>query len=420
MANTTGATNLKIVGNVYLYSSSVSEGSILTLDKNNRIVGLKVDVPLPEVNCVDKVALPWRYPVSIEEPVPSKKTITKYPFEGKVGIGTCSPSAKLHLHNIDKLPNSFIVSSETNNHPFVIKNNGYVGIGTYNPAGDLHISSDSATFILGVNKDFEIKSFPSHNIINSFDPLFINLDGNSSNLIWIGNIGHPVYFEVLGKVGINSVPPQADLHIGGTNPALMIGNNNYLKLTPNSILTNGQDLYVYNAISPNANSLNMHLRGELRTYSIQSVANNPLTINTNINNSVIIGNPNGNNNIYIHKRVGIGCNIIPWSFTLAVKGKIICEEVLVDSLFGCDYVFEPTYKLMPWPKVETYYKTHKHLPGVPPAKEMQEKGVQLGEMNMILLRKIEELHLYIEELHDKIEELNKRIETLENQLNEQK
>ena len=76
---------------------------------------------------------------------------------------------------------------------------------------------------------------------------------------------------------------------------------------------------------------------------------------------------------------------------------------------GPDYVFEPTYDLKPLAEIETYIKENKHLPEVPSAKEMEKNGVQLGEMNMLLLKKIEELTLHI------IEQ-NKRIETLESKL----
>jgi hypothetical protein len=53
-------------------------------------------------------------------------------------------------------------------------------------------------------------------------------------------------------------------------------------------------------------------------------------------------------------------------------------------------------------ELETYIAQHKHLPDVPPAEEMAKKGQDLGEMNMILLQKIEELTLYVIELQKEI------------------
>ncbi len=55
-----------------------------------------------------------------------------------------------------------------------------------------------------------------------------------------------------------------------------------------------------------------------------------------------------------------------------------------------------------------YYKTHKHLPGVPSEKEVIEQGFNVGEMNKILLEKIEELYLYIEKLEQRVQELEEK------------
>ncbi|HYK89365.1 MAG TPA: hypothetical protein VE398_11375 [Acidobacteriota bacterium] len=59
-----------------------------------------------------------------------------------------------------------------------------------------------------------------------------------------------------------------------------------------------------------------------------------------------------------------------------------------------DYVFEPDYKLMPIEELQKYVQKEKHLPNVPNAMEIKEKGMNLGELQMKLLAKIEELTLY--------------------------
>ncbi|UII77357.1 tail fiber protein [Flagellimonas sp. HMM57] len=81
---------------------------------------------------------------------------------------------------------------------------------------------------------------------------------------------------------------------------------------------------------------------------------------------------------------------------LTVKGKVHAEEVKVDlSVPGPDYVFKEDYELKSLEEVQDHIKKHGHLPNIPPAKEMEENGIELGEMNMKLLEKIEELTLYI-------------------------
>jgi len=99
---------------------------------------------------------------------------------------------------------------------------------------------------------------------------------------------------------------------------------------------------------------------------------------------------------------------------LAVNGDIHAKEVRVDlNIPAPDYVFENDYKLMPLAELETYLRQNKHLPEIPSAKTMEEKGVELKEMNMLLLKKVEELTLYLLEMKKENAELRDRVEKLE-------
>ncbi len=106
---------------------------------------------------------------------------------------------------------------------------------------------------------------------------------------------------------------------------------------------------------------------------------------------------------------------------LTVKGKIHTQEVLVD-LHGAvapDYVFEkyfngyseamPEYKLISLEELETFLKENHHLPNVPSAVKMQEEGISLKEMNLILLQKIEELTIYTIQQQKEIDMLKEKI-----------
>jgi hypothetical protein len=93
------------------------------------------------------------------------------------------------------------------------------------------------------------------------------------------------------------------------------------------------------------------------------------------------------------------------TYSLSVSGTGVFQELIVtDPSWWPDYVFEKNYKLTPLKEVETYYKENKHLPLVPSAKEVEEKGISVGEMNKILLKKIEELTLYVVEQQKQIDE----------------
>lgn len=96
------------------------------------------------------------------------------------------------------------------------------------------------------------------------------------------------------------------------------------------------------------------------------------------------------------------------TYKLAVNSGILCEELKVMAdVPSSDYVFEKNYKLRPLHEVEMFVNENKHLPDVPSAKEFKKDGYKVGEMDDLLLRKIEELTLYIIDLQKQIEELKK-------------
>jgi hypothetical protein len=94
------------------------------------------------------------------------------------------------------------------------------------------------------------------------------------------------------------------------------------------------------------------------------------------------------------------------SYKLAVNSGILCEELKVMAdVPSSDFVFEANYNLKPLSEVEAFVTENKHLPDVPSAKEFKENGYKVGEMDNLLLQKIEELTLYIIDLQKQIEEL---------------
>ncbi len=78
------------------------------------------------------------------------------------------------------------------------------------------------------------------------------------------------------------------------------------------------------------------------------------------------------------------------------------QEVEVMSGWWPDKVFDKEYKLMPLCEVETFIKEHRHLPEIPSEKTVLEEGMNIAEMNALLLQKVEELTLYVIELEKKI------------------
>lgn len=98
-------------------------------------------------------------------------------------------------------------------------------------------------------------------------------------------------------------------------------------------------------------------------------------------------------------------------YQLAVEGKIVAEEIIVNITdWGWpDYVFEENYNLPTLNEVESHIKANKHLPGIPSANEVITNGANIGEVQVKLLQKIEELTLYLIEQDKKIQELQNQI-----------
>ena len=93
-------------------------------------------------------------------------------------------------------------------------------------------------------------------------------------------------------------------------------------------------------------------------------------------------------------------------YKLMVNGGILCEKLkVIADVPNSDYVFEKDYKLKTLEEVNAFVKMNKHLPEVPSAKCFKEDGYSVGEMDDLLLRKVEEMTLYIIQMNKEIENL---------------
>ncbi|MDR2037054.1 MAG: hypothetical protein LBQ60_03940 [Bacteroidales bacterium] len=115
--------------------------------------------------------------------------------------------------------------------------------------------------------------------------------------------------------------------------------------------------------------------------------------------------------------VGIGTTTPTAKLTVA--GDILAREIRVEANAGADFVFEENYQLKPLKEVEQFITEKKHLPDIAPADTMIQNGVNMGEFQIQLLQKIEELTLYTIEQNKELEKQNERIKLLEKKLEQQ-
>jgi hypothetical protein len=90
----------------------------------------------------------------------------------------------------------------------------------------------------------------------------------------------------------------------------------------------------------------------------------------------------------------VGIGTINPNQKLTVKGTIHSQVVIVDNNITPDYVFKSDYKLASLKDVKAYIEKNHHLPEMPSAKTITKQGLNLGQMNTLLLKKVEELTLY--------------------------
>jgi hypothetical protein len=104
------------------------------------------------------------------------------------------------------------------------------------------------------------------------------------------------------------------------------------------------------------------------------------------------------------------------TFKVETNGMIRGRRMKLDLNTWADYVFEPTYQLMPLNEVEAFVKKEKHLPNVPSEEELKAQGADVMEMNKMLMEKVEELTLYLIQQNKEMIQQTKNTEELKKQL----
>jgi hypothetical protein len=112
--------------------------------------------------------------------------------------------------------------------------------------------------------------------------------------------------------------------------------------------------------------------------------------------------------LYVNGNVGIGTTD-PKGYKLAVNGSVVANSITVKVYPWADYVFKKEYQLPSLANVKTYIDQNHHLPEIPSEAEIAKNGLNLGEMNKLLMKKVEELTLYLIEQNKRIEKLEAQI-----------
>ena len=145
----------------------------------------------------------------------------------------------------------------------------------------------------------------------------------------------------------------------------------------------------------------------------QNLLSNIEDFNANMTETRSVGSMNVLGNL------NIGTENTNPDYLFQVKGKIRAQEIKVEAVNWADYVFNSDYLLMPLKEVQAFIQKNHHLPEVPSEQEVTKEGVNLGEMNKILVKKVEELTLYLIEKDAQVQNLYTRLNQQEKHIKEQ-
>ncbi|HTI07058.1 MAG TPA: hypothetical protein VL832_00845 [Puia sp.] len=107
------------------------------------------------------------------------------------------------------------------------------------------------------------------------------------------------------------------------------------------------------------------------------------------------------------------------SYMLTVNGVGIFTKVIARPYPFPDYVFDSTYRLEALHNVENYIKKNHHLSEIPSADSVEKNGIDLGGNQVVLLKKIEELTLYLIQQNKEREQQDKKLQEQDQKLEAQ-
>jgi len=268
-------------------------------------------------------------------------------------------------YQIDTDPQRLILNGLTEN--------GVTVVGPYNDGND-------GALVVRRYQDSETKLYMDNKAIDTnFDRLFLNWYSQNDVIIT-----HPAG----GRVGIGTDFPSPGVKIH------ILGNESSSDLSQSSlkISNDGQHMYL------DGNEID---------------SDDILALNWNSSEDVILAH--GGGNVCVGDITKSKCAGFSSLFT--VDGKLKAETIVVDKVYGADFVFKKDYNLMSIQKVENFIAKNGHLPGVPSADKMESQELDISKMQSLLLQKIEELTLYTIEQEKEIKRLRRKLSKIEKDIN---
>jgi hypothetical protein len=288
-------------------------------------------------------------------------------------------------------------------------------------------------------------SYPLNIKLNNNTRIFLPNISNNINTVSIGaNSKNPYYYKfevvegrtvLLGPVDNNQ---QNILQIisNYNTPDVLNGSIHYMSFSHERFSNNEEHgvINVYEYQNPSGPGMSKHLlfqknSGNVGVGNFVSPPTEKLEVNGNIKVSgdvYFLGNrrlsdilnqssvwySNNSSNYYSMLPIAVGRNSVPSGYIAAFDGKVRARGLRCDTDSWADYVFDSNYQLMSLDSLENFIQVNKHLPDVPTTSEVLTNGVDVVEVEQVLLKKIEENTLYLIQLKNENDILKKELEEL--------
>jgi hypothetical protein len=309
-----------------------------------------------------------------------------------------------------------------------------VGIGTTSPQNLIHVNSSAtpSTSQLRLTANglgsLSALAYAPNNTSIGFDVDFTgSWIARSSSVAWLyksdgwfkisGSSGNAVGSSAVGNDFLNINLSNGNVGIGTSSPSAKLDVENGTAFINTDVLAGlGGQVTISNGYGNQNGYVRLNLNNGGAVSWIKGIVTGP---NTNTGSAMAFGVPTNTSDgteamrITSNGSLAIGTTD-PLNYKLAVNGSAIAESITV-KLHGSwpDFVFKAKYNLSSLADLKTYIDKNQHLPDMPSEAEVARNGINLGEMNKLLVKKVEELTLYLIEQQEKSKQQNTRIAALE-------
>lgn len=315
---------------------------------------------------------------------------------------------KFSIEDITSSKVPFTVTGGAATNSIFVDSTGRLGLRTSTPVLDIHTTTGNTPalrFEQNATGGFTAQTW---DVAGNEANFFVRDVTGGSRLPFRIRPGAPtssIDISAAGNVGIGTASPTAKLDVIG---GLKVSNGNTIQ-------------------SPTTTGTNALFLGTAVDVAFSGLGNNVVLANASAN-ALLLGTSNLER-LRIDSAGSVGIGTSAPSSRLHVNGgdiRVSGGSFIDDgvTLNAPDYVFDPSYKLMPISELASFVRNEKHLPNVPQAAAIKAQGLNLSQFSMRLLEKVEELTLYTVAQNDEISMLKtqnakllERLEALEQKLN---